>query len=145
MKGENIDLLRYYHKCLYAHQIETVSRDLQEGDGEFDTLIINPANVLKHQHTVDKTNFHLVLKLNIPVSQLLDSKTGGSSKTVHFVLETHPDPKGAILGLLGQHLPESPKLSKMSRVDVSVETIQICGNSTKIVSTPVSVMYISII
>ncbi|KAL5261273.1 hypothetical protein ACHWQZ_G007097 [Mnemiopsis leidyi] len=110
----------------------------EDGDGEFDTLIINPTNVIKHEHTVDSKNFHLILKLNIPICNLLDSKTGGSSKTVHFVLDVRPDPLGAILGLLGQHLPESPKLNKMARVDVSEETIQICGNVTKIVSTPVS-------
>ena len=111
----------------------------QQGDGQFETLIINPTSVLKHEHTVEDGNFHLVLKLNIPICTLLDSKTGGDSKTIHFVLDTHPDPKGAILGLLGQHLPDSPKLSKMARVDVSSETIQIRGNITTIVSTPVAV------
>ena len=119
----------------------TICYPSQQGEGELDTLIINPTNVLKREHTTDDENFHLVLKLNIPVCSLLESTTGGDSKTIHFVLDAHPDPKGAILGLLGQHLPTSPKLSKIARVDVSEETIQICGNVTKIVSTPISVNY----
>ena len=84
-------------------------------------------------------HFHLILTLNVTVSSLLQDRKGGDSHTIHFVIDKTPDPKGPILGLLGQNLPESPKLSKMARVDVSEETIQICGNVTRIVSTPHSV------
>ena len=71
----------------------------QADSDESDTLIINPTNVLRQEHTIDKDGtFHLVLKLNIPISDLLDSITDKTSKTVHFVLKSIPDPKGAIFG-----------------------------------------------
>ena len=128
----------YFHfNILLVYYVPTSNP--QDGDTEYDTVIINPASVTRHDHTIEGANFHLVLKMSSPVADLLQSRKGGDSRTLHFVLDSSPCPKGALLGLLGQQLPSSPPQSKINfRVDVSADTIQICGKTTTIVSTPLT-------
>ena len=55
-----------------------------------------------------------MLKLNCTIGEMLESFGGVDTKTIHFVLQSVPDPKGALLGLFGNMAPASPTGSTSS-------------------------------